>query len=871
MVQFEYADLTTTDPRPKVLPFAEAFAPMEALAGDDGEGLVEILSRSFSDVLFSEFSATRPPHRDGCDGYLAFIHRLWDGGWQELFDRYPVLARLVPQTVKLKIAENQEFRSRLQADRERLRATFGLELDRVAGVRGGLSDPHRGLRSVKIVEFASGAKLVYKPKSLALDLAWNDLLDWVSARGSLDLKKPGVLDCGTHGWMEFISHDDAADSDGVGRFYRRAGALLALLYMVRASDCHYENLIACGEHPVLVDTETLIQPCLRTDRQTAHSVLQCGLLPNRDTARGEVVRSGGLDDAAAGSTATRPSWSHVNSDRMSYGERSRIEFSNTNVPLLDGRPVQTEAYAEDVVAGFRETYGLLLEHRAELLSASGPLAGFADVESRFLMRNTRIYGLLLRCAILPEFLGSESAYQARIRTLLEKLGANGLGPGDRALVEAEAAALDSLDVPLFTVRADSTSLFDGPVEIPDAMAAPAFDDVQDVVRALDEEDLARQVSDIRRSFEGAAGRWAEQPWSADRFVDQACRLADRVVEAAASQPLEHGLYDGRCGMAFFLAALHHVTGETRYARQSLDILAPTRRALAAGDLRLDNIGGGAGWGSIVYGLARAGEWLREGAVLEDAVCAASCLDERSIRSDSNFDVMSGASGAMLGLLAIGDVTRAAICADHIIAHQQARPEGGAAWPGRLAKPATGFAHGAAGIAYALLRLHRQRPDQRLVKAAGEAISYERANFVAADGNWLDVRTLTDPGRPRYGNSWCHGAPGIGLARTGAIGIPTLTDGIEDIDIALTWVERNPPHPGEDLCCGKLGAIELMLRAAQTLARPDLEEIACRRAAALVAPANRLSQPGLFIGLAGAGYQLLRLSAPSRVPSILLWE
>ena len=95
--------------------------------------------------------------------------------------------------------------------------------------------------------------------------------------------------------------------------------------------------------------------------------------------------------------------------------------------------------------------------------------------------------------------------------------------------------------------------------------------------------------------------------------------------------------------------------------------------------------------------------------------------------------------------------------------------------------------------------------------------------------------------------------------------------MEDINVALAWVERNPPPPGDDLCCGKLGAIELMLRAAQALARPDLHELACRRAASLVEQTNRLSQPGLFIGQAGAGYELLRLSAPLRVPSILLWE
>jgi lantibiotic modifying enzyme len=853
------------------IPFAEAFAPMRAQDEDDSEGLAEVLSRNFSYVLFSEFVATRPPDGGGSDAYSAFIRRLWNGGWQDLFNRYPVLARLVQQTVDLKIEENRELHARLEADLAALRATFGPDLDRVARVRGGLSDPHRGLRSVKIVEFASGAKIVYKPKSLALDLAWNGLLDWINTRGSFDLKTPRVLDCGTYGWTEFITHVDAADVDAVKRFYRRAGALLALLYLVRASDCHYENLIACGEHPVLIDTETLLQPQLHTDRRSAHSVLECGLLPNRETARGEVVRSGGLDNASLGSTATRLSWSHVNTDRMSYGKRSRIDFSNANVPLLHGRAVQVERYAEDVVAGFRQTYRVLLAHRDELLSAASPLAIFRSMEPRFLMRNTREYGLLLRCAILPEFLRSEREYQARIRALLEKLGGSGLGPADHAIAEAEAAALDSLDVPLFTVRADSTSLFDGQIEIPDAMAALAFDEVQDVIFNLSEEDLARQVSDIRSSFRSAAGIWAEQSWSSERFIDDARRLASRVLQTAEQQPLEHGLYDGRGGVAFFLAALHHITGEAQYARESLAILNPTRRALAGGDLHLDDIGGGTGWGSIIYSLARAGEWLDDRAVQEEAVRAARRIDARAIQADRHFDVMSGAAGAILGLLAIDDVTRAAACASHVIAHQQAQPEGGAAWQGPCAKPATGFAHGAAGIAYALLRLHQRRTDERLAEAARNALAYERANFSAAEGNWLDVRSLSDRGRPRYGNSWCHGAPGIGLARAGAIGISDRIDVTGDIGLALDCVERDAPPPFDDLCCGKLGGIELMLRASQALTRPDLAEIACRRAAALADQADRLAHPGLFGGLAGAGYELLRLAAPSRLPSVLLWE
>jgi lantibiotic modifying enzyme len=44
------------------------------------------------------------------------------------------------------------------------------------------------------------------------------------------------------------------------RFYQRAGMLLCLLHILRVTDCHHQNLVANGEHFVLVDMETLMQP-----------------------------------------------------------------------------------------------------------------------------------------------------------------------------------------------------------------------------------------------------------------------------------------------------------------------------------------------------------------------------------------------------------------------------------------------------------------------------------------------------------------------------------------------------------------------------------------------------------------------------------
>src|SRR4029077_7309564 len=75
------------------------------------------------------------------------------------------------------------------------------------------------------------------------------------------------------------------------RFFRRAGALLALLHCFAASDIHHENIIAAGDHPVPTNVETLLQAgATRADAESqayeaarqliANSVAAVGLLPS---------------------------------------------------------------------------------------------------------------------------------------------------------------------------------------------------------------------------------------------------------------------------------------------------------------------------------------------------------------------------------------------------------------------------------------------------------------------------------------------------------------------------------------------------------------------------------------------------------------
>ena len=46
----------------------------------------------------------------------------------------------------------------------------------------------------------------------------------------------------------------------VETYFNRCGQLVAVLYLTRTNDIHHENLIASGDQPVLIDTDTLFYP-----------------------------------------------------------------------------------------------------------------------------------------------------------------------------------------------------------------------------------------------------------------------------------------------------------------------------------------------------------------------------------------------------------------------------------------------------------------------------------------------------------------------------------------------------------------------------------------------------------------------------------
>jgi type 2 lantibiotic biosynthesis protein LanM len=207
---------------------------------------------------------------------------------------YPVLARQLAICISQWAEVSIEFLDRLCSDWKAVRGCFSPAGDPGVLVElvGGAGDAHRGGRSVMIARFESGFQVVYKPKSLAIDKHFQELLTWLNSCGCRPpLRTLTVLERGEYGWVEYVEHQSCNSVDELERFYQRLGAYLALLYAINASDFHLENLIAAGEHPMLIDLETLFNPNFdrfdgtEADMAAAQAMLQSvlvvGMLPQR--------------------------------------------------------------------------------------------------------------------------------------------------------------------------------------------------------------------------------------------------------------------------------------------------------------------------------------------------------------------------------------------------------------------------------------------------------------------------------------------------------------------------------------------------------------------------------------------------------------
>src|SRR5262245_22526752 len=283
--------------------------------------------------------------------YENFIAEMKAGGFRQLFDEKPVLLRLISTTVRQWIETSREFIQRLDTDLPLIRGVVQAGgQGGVIQIEGGFSDPHNGGRSVKIVIFADGSKVVYKPKDLRVDVAWQKLTERLNrAAPPVELRTARALSRDGYGWTECIEHSGCAASSEFKAYFSRVGAWLAIFHCFAANDMHQENIVAAGSHPVPIDLETILQSSNEDQKHTepedaafdaataklANSVMATGLLPAYGRGPdGKVFAMGGV--TADWNTKIRIKWENINSNDMRPTRWKEAVTNNPNLPHVNG-------------------------------------------------------------------------------------------------------------------------------------------------------------------------------------------------------------------------------------------------------------------------------------------------------------------------------------------------------------------------------------------------------------------------------------------------------------------------------------------------------------------------------------------------------
>ncbi len=853
------------------------FIDAEWLLGQAQDVLVEQLNKIVQKTFLLELRVAKLRGQlrgeNSSERYQSYLHLLEGPRYvSQIFSEYPVLLEIITSCMAMWRTNVSQFVHRLVQDHSIIEKSLfdGRSIGALREWRIGLGDSHRDGRSVITLGFESGHKLIYKPRSLAIDIGFNQFVAWCN-RASPDypMRTVRTIDRGMYGWCECIAQTDAASPADIEAFFYRQGKFIALFYALQAGDLHCENMIACGSHPVYVDLETLFQvpPAIESvlgsadpSNAAAATVLETFILPVSSKISGSTY----IDVSIFGATpdqqlsTTFPGLLDVNTDEAHLGEKAVTLDITAHLPVLEGKVIDSTEYRSSVQAGFIALYDVIANHRESL--ARDMLQWFAGSTIRHLARPTEIYSVMAHCSLHPDYLRDEMERRA----LFERLFVDGYGSAWlNRLLEAEIEDIAKLDVPYFYREFDNESIFDSRGRAVSGIRFPSPSRIAvHQLSRLSDSDRNAQVQLIAIALNGeyegprasneamAAGVQEESRNGA--LLREARTIALSLLRStvrsggntywmcqttgtastSVTSPNILNLYDGQLGIALFLGIFSSVTGcrdSFTACMESLDTVRRWSRGGRIGFLCNGVFSGSAGY---AYALATLGIALKRDELIAEAFHWVATFDPE--QNSDDLDVVGGAAGCVLFFNSLLELTYEPAYALHRVRLLQlvarladriargAKPQvTGIGWHVRgVADHAlTGFAHGNAGFAAALFVSAKMLGERRYYDLAVQAIAFENHHYSIELGNWRNLlKADTDsPGEC----AWCHGAPGILLGRLLSKANIAKADPLSlqlDIDIqrALQAGTRASRSDNASLCHGVLGNHDLLTTAEHVL-------------------------------------------------------
>ncbi|WP_158628780.1 type 2 lanthipeptide synthetase LanM family protein [Dyella choica] len=835
--------------------------------------------------------------------------------------RYPSLHSRLQRSLDQQARAIQTLATRFAADRSLLACFFERPAGRLTALSLGQGDLHAGGQAVARLSLEAG-EVMYKPRSLRVDLALDRFLQRVFGETAERICVPKVVDQGDYGWASFVVHRYCEGEEELRAFYLRLGHWLAVLRLLGGTDIHHENLIAAGPVPVVIDAESLFavipKPAASGGGQAhdaaqaliAGSVLRTGIVPFRASGEG----FDGADLSAAGALPDQQPKVQIPVIVDAGTTEARLKLVDTDIVHSQNHPSalpQVSTYWNQISEGFLAASNSLRE-----LDAKGVLeAWLLDFEGcpvRDLRLPTQSYAEIGRMLWHPASLHDEAKAIERARDLFTRNAA--LTSVTSSTPEEISGAIDDLlygDIPVFVAPLARTrinaALADWRVmridleelTIRSALVTTELNRRGNLPDPISDDRLCRAQAPHGEQLDARRRQLAAD------VVERLLRLAvpgadgsmtwitpETTSEGWFIQPLQGDLYFGLGGVTVALAGYLREVEDGRAnpvpgTEEALDGALRTLVSLEAIQPPR-SIGGFEGYGAQIWTWLTLRDLLRRPELIARAVASAEALEARGFRAEDGFDVIDGAAGVIVPLLSLAEATRdtrwlaLAACAGQHLEKTAVVDAIGARWMTRFEQAIGGFSHGATGIGWALARLASSQAGSEDERArwgvlADAAFAFEDSLYEESCGNWIDKRY---PQLNKSHDTWCNGSVGIGLASADLYARVGDAHHLHRLRRAIA-AARGKWGISHTLCHGDFSLWELQLRAAAldpVACAEDLNESVAQIVSSIeenrgivTGRARAAFTPGLMNGLAGAVHGLSRLHRQCTLPSPLLLE
>lgn len=795
-------------------------------------------------------------------------------------------------------------------------------------------DKHNEGKSVSIFKFNCGSSVVHKPRNLSNEKLFENLANSLIKWGmNLEIFTPKLLTLEDHGWMEFVEKKEPSKINR-HKYYYNLGVSFSVFHILGTSDLIGDNFICYGEKPCFFDLECLFSPIFLNKYSTSFSsklndsISRLGITPRwvKQSPKKFLMSS-----ALFPSHKLRINHGFSHKSNFELGHLD--DDLALNVPNgEDGRPLElTSIELNHVDEGLRYGLKFLGEKKEDFLSTVIKLFTKFEPTSRVVVHDTATYSFLLSALNSPYYQlnkKNQNEIVAQIQNLEFLFDKN-----DNKIFESISRQLLSDNIPIFYMKHNRLDLFESNKNLliknfywkaqnPLSLIKERASSISDNTIEFNSKILTnsyRLLFDISEDENYLGTKYISDLLSHD-ISNQKMKLARLIGDILISESymntiksdidfteinwlgksnsintglydyniINYELYDGIAGLGLYFGMLYELTMESKYKYHSkvvydylsLQLNKYTKLGFynkhakeQQHKLFLSPL-------SFPCCILMLNEYHRDSENYEININNIDEFLKISTPDNIHSDVMCGASGLIYAINSIRHPKLSKwlpILGERIRENMINLDSDMIAWQynNELQNEIlNGFAHGSSGIIPALSAIKSCDFNE-----INKALKFDRSYYDPNINGFLDGRL---PDLKIDSVNWCHSSTGIGLSRL------LLSEPFVDkrVDEELNIVAQNILNKGFstnslELCHGLLSNAEILKAIGQKLKNNVFQEFAENKMNEIsdtiinnpdvLKSKNGLYSYGLFTGIAGIGYQMMRFENWKKVPSIIALE